>query len=382
MSTLPKTPNKGRMYRIWETVEHLVVSDYDALSDESMRGAYYIIRERIASLNQRCPAAVTDAEFAYFCDNYTYYRDDVWPRLERTHGFERPQTKAPTTVIEKGEPYTEARLSDAWDRTRGLIYVEKAGMAEKLTPLSNYGWLIVAGQGEATRTLREKLLADDTDRPILALTDADVAGTSIVETLAGESIRTAHLDFSPLEARVTNLGLTMADAEALALPPEPDPKGGERVELDSLLALGERATYPGDAHPVLAYTVAKMRALGIPVTPLPLTNPEITVRTKLTTALLDALRPAVDDAVDEVLTAAGDVETALPADGSGDLMRLRAPLTGGQAVDLTTVHGDLVDVAEDALATLEWERQTAYEGRVVASLGEDSVAAVEAALAD
>ncbi|MFB6202469.1 MAG: hypothetical protein ABEI98_10730 [Halorhabdus sp.] len=112
MTDLPKD---GRTYRIWSVVEDLVLDRYGELADERMRDSYYLLREWLDPLRQQ--GDILDAEFDYFVENYEYYRDDFWPRIEARHGIERPSTKPPTTVIEDGTEYTESHIDEAWDRS-------------------------------------------------------------------------------------------------------------------------------------------------------------------------------------------------------------------------------------------------------------------------
>lgn len=243
-------------------------------------------------------------------------------------------------------------------------------MAEQLKPLSRYGWVILAAQGESTRTLREFLANDGTDRPILGLTDADFYGTGIIETLSGESERTKHLDFSALEPRVVDLGLTPADAEALDLPDEADPTKSpddRRTELDALAVLSTRH---GIDAPLLAYAVAKMCALGIPVCRRPVDDPAETVRGAMRRRLRDAIFDAVDDVVEESIENAldGVDVTALDSDGDGDLIRLQdgsAPPSGANVTIPDEFRDDLAERAATHLDSLRWERQSAAETRVI-----------------
>lgn len=274
MMDLPKV---GRSYRIWQVVEDLVLEHYDQLAGKRMRGTYYLLREWLDDRRNR--GEITGEEFDYFASKYNYYRDDFWPTLEKKHGIRRPETKPPTIVIDRGKEYTEAHLPVAWDRARGFIFIEKSGMASDLTALSHHGWLIISGQGESTRTFREFAFMDETERPILAITDADYYGGGIVKTLMGYSDRTEHLGFwEKLEERIIEVGLTAQDADSMDLPKERDPTKSPdkwRTELDALIVLTERQ---GIRNPLLSYVIAKMMELDIPVCPLPYEDPEFHVK--------------------------------------------------------------------------------------------------------
>jgi len=342
-----------------------------------MRDSYYLLREWLDPLRQQ--GEILDAEFDYFVENYEYYRDDFWPRIEARHGFERPATKPPTTVIEDGTEYTESHIEEAWDRSRGFIFVEKSGMAADLSLLSEHGWLIVAAQGESTRSFREKVAADGTDRPILVVTDSDFYGGGITESLKGNSNRTEHLNLEQeLRSRVRGIGLTKADADALDLPRERDPTQSPdewRTELNALTVLKERL---GIEKPLLSYVVAKMRAESIPVCPLPVDDAEGWVRSSVRTGVEDALSDAIDKVVDDVMSQT-DAE-GLPSDGDGALMQLRRSNGDGEDVSLDDLRDDLVDVAEARRDALSWWRQSKYEEEVVQRAGSGGVRDLEAEL--
>ena len=352
-------PKDGRSFRIWTVVGDLIEDRYGELVDERMRDSYYLLREWLEPL--RASGEIIDAEFDYFVENYEYYRDDFWPRLEKNRGLRRPETKPPTIVIEDGQEFTESHIPEAWDRARGFVFVEKSGMAEDLALLSEHGWLIVAAQGESTRTFREAVADDGTNRPILVVTDADFYGGSIVESIAGHSDRTEHLElWRDLEHRVQQIGLTPADADALDLPKERDPTQSPdkwRTELNALTVLKERE---GIANPLLTYVAAKMAALDIPLAPLPVDDATDEVRSAMRIAINNALSDEISTVVDDVLDEF-DAEDDLDAKGDGPLTDLRVRATdGGDRVDLGDLRDELADVAREKRDRLVWWRQSRY----------------------
>lgn len=366
-------PKDGRTYRIWSVVEDLILDNYDRVKDERMRSTYYLLREWLES--ERDAGRIEDAEFDYFVENYEYYRDDFWPRIEERNGIRRPETKPPTIVIDQGDEYTEQRIEDAWYRARGFIFVEKSGMAENLTPLSRHGWLIVAAQGESTRTFREKVATDDTDRPVLAITDADFYGGGITESLKGHSDRTEHLGlWKELDDRVQAIGLSQKDADALDLPEERDPTQSPdewRVELDALTVLKDRL---GIEDPLLSYTVAKMQVLDIPVCPLPISKPQVHVEQDIRSAVEETLSSAVDEVVEDVMDARGrEVEDNLPDRGTGPLMELRQTDDADGDTDLEDLHDELVAFGKERYGQLLWWRQSRYEQQVVEDCGKPDI---------
>lgn len=372
-SNSTELPKDGHSYRIWSVVEELILENYDVLQDERMRDSYYLLREWLEPLRDR--EDILDAEFDYFVESYEYYRDDFWPRIEKRHGIRRPETKPPTVVIEDGTEYTESHIPEAWERSRGFIFVEKSGMAEDLAPLSEHGWLIVAAQGESTRTFREAAANDGTDRPILVVTDADFYGGSITESIAGHSDRTEHLElWRELDERVTGLGLTQADADALDLPRERDPTQSPdewRTELNALTVLKERE---GVEAPLLAYVAAKMAQRGIPLAPLPID--EDAARVKVRAALRGAIDAALEDEIDAVISdvlADVDVTGDLDANGDGPITSLRTTSRGGNGLDLGDLRDDLRSVATSKRDSLLWWRQSRYEEDVKEQIGADAV---------
>lgn len=373
-------PKDGRTYRIWTVVEDLVLERIEQIQDERMRDSYYLLREWLEPL--RDGGEITDGEFDYFVENYEYYRDDFWPRIEERNGIRRPETKPPTIVIEDGTEFTESHIEEAWGRSRGFIFVEKSGMAADLSPLSEHGWLIVAAQGESTRTFREAAANDGTDRPILVVTDADFYGGSIASSLAGHSDRTEHLElWRDLESRVQEIGLTQADADALDLPRERDPTQSPdkwRTELNALTVMKERH---GIDEPLLAYVAAKMAELDIPLAPLPIENPDSSVRVSVRSAIEDALREQVEDVIDDVVEEI-DTTTDLDSKGDGPLMELRATSGEGESVDLGDIRDDLEEVARTKRKSLFWWRKTRYEQSVKEEIGSEAVDTVASSIAE
>lgn len=367
-------PKDGNSYRIWSVVEDLVLERYDQLAEERMRDSYYLVREWLDSLRGD---RILDAEFDYYVENYEYYRDDHWPRMEKRHGIRRPETKPPTVVIEDGTEYTEDHITDAWDRSRGFIFVEKSGMAADLSPLSEHGWLIVAAQGESTRTFREEAATDGTDRPILVVTDSDFYGESIGESIAGHSNRTEHLElWRELEDRVVELGLTEPDARALDLPRERDPTKSPdewRTELNALTVLKERL---GIDDPLLAYVAAKMAARDIPLAPLPVEDPERTVRDELRTAIEEVLADEIEAVVDTIIAETDPVDD-IDVEGVGPLTSLLARKSGSEdGIDLGGIRDELEAVARDRREDLVWWRQSEYEHFVTEKIDREAVGTI------
>ncbi len=256
-----------RRSNLWANVEQIILQHYDELKNRRIRGSYYIVREY---LTQRLKEGkITEQEFNHFlsAQGYATYRDDLWPSIEKQYGLERPEAKPIGIIYDRGVERPISEFEKVYYRARGFIFVEKADEAEDLKELSYHGWAIVAGQGFSTRLMRQLFKLDG--RPVLALHDCDTAGEWIYRVFDVGSRRTNHLKLW-LE-NVIDLGLHEDDASLLALPTQPEAGKfkkfrNERVELSALSVLKVRW---GVENPVLAYTIAKMRKLGIRVTPTP-----------------------------------------------------------------------------------------------------------------
>ncbi|KXA94166.1 hypothetical protein AKJ36_03365, partial [candidate division MSBL1 archaeon SCGC-AAA259I07] len=103
-----KLRKEGRGYKIWKTVEQIILENYNQLAGERMRDGFYLLREWLESL--RNEGKINNTEFDYFAENYEYYSQDKWPEWEEKHNIRRPKTKPPTTVIDRGKKFTEAHL--------------------------------------------------------------------------------------------------------------------------------------------------------------------------------------------------------------------------------------------------------------------------------
>lgn len=233
---------------------------------ERLRDGYYLVREYLNNdyLNT---GKINTEQFEHFMSvqGYRTYRDDLWPDLEQSKGLERPEAKPSGVIYSLGQEMTISQFDKVYHRTRGFIFVEKAGEAEDIKELSYHGWAIVAGQGYSTRLMR-KLFKND-KRPVLVLHDADISGDWIYKIFDVGSRRTKHLDL--WLDNVTDLGLNEQDATLLGLPSQPEAKQYRnkkkiRFELSAFSVLKHRL---GLINPVLAYTVAKITEKGFRVTP-------------------------------------------------------------------------------------------------------------------
>lgn len=239
-------PKEGNRYRISIVVEKIVLEHYDSIKQiEMMRDVYYFVREKLDKILKN--KKITQEEYTYFMDNYEgQFVQEWWPYWEKKHGIVRPITKDDTTVWWRNSLYESSDMDRIIKRARGFIFVEKSGMAKQLKPLTKYGFILLSGQGQATRILRERLKATEQGtekRPIITICDYDEYGGIISSVFEDGSKRTSHLDLK--FKNLIELGLTKEQADKYKLPYESytDKKTGktkQRVELNSFIYLKER----------------------------------------------------------------------------------------------------------------------------------------------
>jgi len=282
-------------------VREVIFQHYDLLKDQFIRDAYYLIRDFLAPMiGERI--SQEDYDWLLTKQGYSSLRDDIWSSIEQQKGLERPKAWPMGIIFWEGigRPLSEVSETDleiTWDQARGFIFVEKGGEAEKIKVLSKYGWLIAAGKGYPERLMR-KLLKQDS-RPVLALHDWDRDGLGVYRALGFETRRTKHLKLA-LGERVMDLGLTEDDVKKLNLPTEPSPpkyKGTPRVELSGLIVLKLRM---GIENPTLAYTVAKMAAKDITLSPTEVEKLDMMKR-HIRWALTEGLRGIVEEAIEIIM---------------------------------------------------------------------------------
>lgn len=298
---------KRQYKQLWKAVKRLIRENYKLISERSIRGirgskgirgSYYIIGDLLYPLVGK---EITMEDYNWFLtkQGYATYRDDVWIEIEQKDGLTRPLAKPIGVVYDEGKEYPISHLEIIWDQARAFIFVEKAGDASAIQELSDYGYTIVAGQGYPTRLMR-KLLKND-KRIVLVLHDLDHDGKGIYRALGLPTRRTKHLDIAMGE-RVIDLGLTEKDVKALKLPTRPSPpkyKGEERVELSGLEVLS-LPTRMGIDNPILAYTVAKLLAMGLKLSPTEVDKMEMMKR-HIRWALTKGLKGIVEEAVEEIV---------------------------------------------------------------------------------
>ncbi|RLI80332.1 hypothetical protein DRP05_00710 [Archaeoglobales archaeon] len=301
-------------------MEDIILQHYDELKTRRIRGSYYIVREYLTKRLKE--GKITEEEFNHFltAQGYATYRDDLWPSIEKQYGLERPEAKPIGVIYDRGIERPISEFERVYYRARGFIFVEKADEAEDLKELSHHGWTIVAGQGFSTRLMRQLFKEDG--RPVLALHDCDTAGEWIYRVFDIGSRRTRHLQLW-LE-NVVDLGLHEDDASLLALPSQPE--AGKfrkfrtsRIELSALSVLKVRWNVE---NPVLAYTIAKMKKLGIRITPKPEEAKEL---------LKELVEERIKEAFDEI------------SDKLWELFEIPSKIASSYAEELVYPDSEIVD---------------------------------------
>lgn len=366
--------NMKRQYkRLWDAVRQIIRANYELIATQSIRGikgsrgiraSYYIIGDLLEPYLTEGRIMREDYDWLITDQGYSSYRDDIWPKLEQLEGLKRPEAKALGVVYDNGREYPISRLEEVWDQARGFIFVEKAGDAELVQELSDYGWTIVAGQGYPTRLIRG-LLKQDT-RPVMALHDWDRDGLGIYRALGAETRRTWHLDIE-LGDRVVDLGLGEKDIEALDLPTRPGAKkyGGEpRAEISALHTLTLRW---GIENPVLAYTVATLLVRGLTLSPTELPRERLAKR-HLRWALTEGLSGVVNEVVEELME-----EIKIEGDAVSGILDFN------KGIEMPGLKEALKETGENVLEEISWKTEADYHKEALKLTDDRIVKCLEAA---
>jgi len=268
---------KEDMKKLWNAVKEIIREHHQLIlnKSESLRDSQYIVRDYL--FNEYLPKQKISLEmFNLFKDDpnaYTYFTQDVWTQLER-EGYKRPNAKPIGIFYWKEYSYTVDKISAFMPQIRGYIYVEKDGIASKLKELSNYGWGIVAAQGQATRTIRD--LIKRTGKPCLIIHDYDPDGDIISDSIEKGSKRTTHLDL--INDQATNFLLNDDQVDFLKekyqnLPIQSLPdkwigkwKRDYRIELSAFIVIKD------SENPILDFVKAEMKRQGIPISLKPVSK--------------------------------------------------------------------------------------------------------------
>lgn len=365
-----KKPMDKKHRNLWQVVRRIIIENHGELLTHRIRESFYVTRNYLA---EHIGTDIIQAEFDYFGSTkqgYASYANDIWPSLEQKHGLQRPEAKPYGTIYDDGMEFPISRLSMIWRQARGFVFTEKLEDGEDLRRLSTYGWTIIAGGGFAgfpTRQIRQMLKKDT--RPILAFHDADIAGTGIYRALGFETRRTKHLDIA-LGDRVTDLGLTMEDAQRLNLPttPEPPKHGDKRRVETATLALLEKTMKI--ENPKLAYVVARMLVLGMTLSPTEVSKYGL-LHGRLEMEVVGVFSGIIDKAVSEAMSE----WSANQEDPDAEAVSVSAPLGSGSK---DIVSDEMVELAKDIAIKMaekvEWSYEADWHERAKGMTNSDLVA--------
>lgn len=359
-------------FKLWSVVRQVILANYEVYKNEYLRDVFYLIGDALGAVIGK-EISQEDYDWYNTKQGYATLRDDVWTDLEQKHGLVRPRAWTFGVVYDNGVEHSLERLKEQmdlglqyiWDQARGFIFVEKGGVAKKLQVLSDYGWTVFAGKGYPERLLRKLLKEEEKQRPVLVLHDWDEDGKGIFAAMESETRRTKHLDIA-LEGRVTNLGLTETDIERLKLPTRPSPPkymGKPRVEISGLAVLKVRM---GIENPILSYTVAKMMALGLTLSPSEIPKKRL-LRKHLNWALTKGLQSVVSEVIDDFIEELeGDEEPSLDEKAvEGVLEKIE--------IIADEVSDALYQTAKNLFDNLSWRSQGYWHAKAVKKLTDEKL---------
>ena len=258
----------GRFRRgLWRSVAKIVVENKWIINEaKTQREAYYLVRNMLAKVDEKLYHEFSSEE-AYY-----YFTQDFLNRLEAWGAIERKPPADPVgSVIVNGRleqiQSAIASLIKPEDY-RGIIYVEKFGAAERLRPLSELGFIIMAGKGFPTRLIREFAKRGK----LFVYHDCDKAGNDIyrVFTEGAKRLKRISEDYAArwIVSHAKDVGLFLEDAVKLGLDPEPEPRRrrGRRYELEALYA---KLRMLGIEEPHVAYVSYQLeKRYGIELRPM------------------------------------------------------------------------------------------------------------------
>ena len=285
---------------LWNSVKEIIKDHYVEIMNKSksLRDSFYIVRRYLAEYQQ--VGKITPEIYNLFDteeDAYRYYTQDIWTCLERI-GFKRPDAKPVGICYWEENTYTTDLISSYLPQARGFIYVEKEGIADKIKEISNYGWVIVASQGQATRQIRK--LIKRTGKPCLIVHDYDPDGETISNSIIHPTRRTTHLNLENSNAKELILNDDQINflVEYYNVPTQPLPnkwvgkwKRDYRVELSAFTVID---THSGNA--VLDFVKSQIKKLEYSLSLNPLDKKRL-----LTDAVKDTLNYQIEDILTLIL---------------------------------------------------------------------------------
>ena len=339
---------------LWTIVKNIIRENYEILIEERIRDGFYIVRDYLSPM---IGAEITEEDYRYFLSDqgYSYYRDDLWVSLEQKEGYKRPEAKPDGSVWDRGSREPIEHLRSVWQQARGFIFTEKSG--EKLSKLSEYGWVIVEpAQGYPTRLIRE-ILKEDT-RPVLAIHDADKAGEGIFRALGFTTKRTNHLDIAI--DNVSDLGLRWDDVKKLDLPTQLEAEKyrtekEDRCEIQALVVLKTRM---GVENPFLQYVVMRMLQEGVPISPTPISKRRLLIRElrwEIQSRLNEIIEPVIVEFVDRLRLEGDAVDVNLPS----------------SETELEVLADQITELSSKMEKEKEWVFEDDFQAAIVGQLSEE-----------
>jgi len=250
-----------RRKEVRQTVEVLLKNKWIIEEANDIRELYYMARSLTAKKGYH-----EAYEWLRTIEAYNYFTQDILNRLEAWGVIKsKPPAKPVGFYIREGVMHFIADLiRERIDKFKGIIYVEKESVAKSLSPLSELGYIIMAGQGFPTRLMRELAKKGK----LFVLHDADKSGNDIYRVFSEGAKRLRRISeeyaMQWVVRHAKDLGLSYSDAERLNLDPEPEvPKYRDRYkrryELQALVKLKYSHNIK---NPYVAYVAYKLEKLG------------------------------------------------------------------------------------------------------------------------
>lgn len=346
MAFLIKTTAKERK-DLWNACREIIMAHNKEINENStnLRDFFYINRDYLFN-DYLSKGKITKAAYKLYesdRDAENYVNQDIYSKLEKK-GYKRPDAKDIGIMYWKGSKYTVDEVDGYLSQIRGYIFCEKEGAATKIKDISNYGWAVVAGQGNATRSIRKDLKS--TNKPVVILHDWDPDGIGIKDGIKNKTRRTSHLDLD-LGDRVIDIGLNEKQVDFLiknynvpciSLPDKHKGKDKNgvlkwprdyRVELSAFSVVQKLSGYT-----LLDFVKAEMKKLGMSLSLEP-TSKEKLFRIAVKIEIVDQVRDITKKILQE-------------KDISG--MACKAKLT--KDIDITN-NQNIIDAITEALENIE-----------------------------
>jgi hypothetical protein len=226
--------------RLWRTVARIIAENpWIVRESKTERECYYFVRNLLAQIDGKLYRKLATKEaYNYFTQDFLN-RAEAWGLIER----KPPADPVGFVVVEGSEYLIKEALHylGKIEEFRGVIYVEKTAAAQRLAPLSELGFVIIAGKGFPTRLIREtSRLARE--GKVFVYHDADKAGNDIYRVFVEGAKRLKRISESYAAKWVVpfakDVGLFLEDAIRLGVESEPEAGGrkGKRYELEALFA--------------------------------------------------------------------------------------------------------------------------------------------------